>query len=68
MLYNAAEHNLQHPNITAIESTGHLYQLQVPPACPHCDAYTDEFYIQDGVVVGCPNCLQCRDAYEWEER
>ena len=35
--------------------------------CPVCGAlYPDDVYIQkNGEVIGCSECVKCKDGYEW---
>ena len=38
----------------------------VTPVCPVCGAEEpDDFYVMDGEVIGCSECVSCKDAYEW---
>lgn len=34
--------------------------------CPVCGAdHPDDLYIQDGEVIGCSECVRCKDGEEW---
>ena len=34
--------------------------------CPYCDAINpDTFYVQNGVVMGCSECMDAKDPWEW---
>lgn len=35
--------------------------------CPCCGQVAEKFFIIGGEVVGCENCVEEVDAYEWEE-
>ena len=36
-----------------------------PVFCPVCGAECEDFYIQEGDVIGCECCIRVRDAYDW---
>lgn len=57
-----------HPIIRNMERTGYP-DGKIPKVyyCPCCNNETDELYIDDwDNVVGCPNCVHLRDAWELE--
>lgn len=37
------------------------------PKCPVCGSETDSYYVLQGEVLGCPNCIDIEDAYDWRE-
>lgn len=37
------------------------------PVCPVCRKECEHYYVSDGEIVGCENCIEFKDAYEWYE-
>lgn len=35
--------------------------------CPVCGEAAETFFVIDGEVIGCENCVDRVDAYEWKE-
>ena len=44
--------------------SGHAHPVKFP-RCPKCDNECDKFYMCDGDIIGCDNCVKEADA--WEE-
>lgn len=38
-----------------------------PPHCPICGQDTELFYLQNGEIIGCENCIESADAYDMAE-
>ena len=54
------------PYIRDAELFGMYDGPEVTPVCPVCGALgPDDFYEQDGEIIGCSECVKCKDAYEW---
>lgn len=57
-----------HPVIRNMEMYGvpDPNEPEIHPVCPICGAEdVDEFYLHDGEIVGCSECIRCKDAYDY---
>ena len=44
-----------------------MSKLEEMPICPVCGDETNDFYVSDNEIVGCPQCVKLTDAWEWTE-
>lgn len=42
-----------------------MSNVEEMPICPICGDDTNDFYVSDGKVVGCPHCIKETDAWEY---
>jgi len=64
-----AERDMYDYNDIFGEPAGDSLDVQVvqdDTVCPICGAEdVDEFYLHDGEIVGCSECIRCKDAYDY---
>lgn len=59
--------NIEHPDITAAQIYGYPNKpVDIIPECPVCGKECDDFYVVNGTVVGCDNCVKVHDALEFQ--
>ena len=57
---------MEHPVIRNLERTGTPDGREpIDTSCPICDFFAEKFYIRDGVVIGCNECIEEVDAVEY---
>ena len=50
-----------HPTVQNLERTGYPSGREPEehyPRCPHCGDKAEEFFRQDGVLIGCEHCVR----------
>lgn len=55
------DNNLEAPWVSDTPEDGEEFR------CPVCGEHCEEFYTQDGAIIGCENCINICDAWEWEQ-
>lgn len=53
--------------MTNIERWGYPTPEPVHPVCPVCGDECNEYFVQDGSIIGCENCVDKTDAWSYEE-
>jgi len=43
------------------------YEKAATPICPVCGCECDIIYIQNGCAIGCNECIDQWDAWDWQE-
>lgn len=60
---------IDHPIIRNMERTGNPDGREVTyPICPCCGAEAEEFYVNQFDIVGCDQCMERVDVWDWLER
>lgn len=54
------------PYIRMTERTGYPHEVRWP-RCPVCGEECETVYLKDGEPVGCDECLETMDAYEYQK-
>lgn len=55
-----------HPDIESAQRTGYpAGHREFSCICPVCGAEAEEFFLSDGEIAGCNDCITRKDAYEY---